>query len=58
MSIEVYSKPVTIRAHNRLELTAEIFTDWAKNNDIELRFIQLGKPSQNALVEWFNKKTL
>ena len=37
------------------ELTAESFTEWAKGQGIELRFIQPGKPNQNAFIERFNK---
>jgi putative transposase len=53
--IEFYDKPEAIRLDNGAELTSEAFTDWAKEHDIELRFIQPGKPNQNAFIERFNK---
>ena len=37
------------------ELTSQTFTDWCKEQDIELRFIQPGKPDQNAYIERFNR---
>ena len=37
------------------ELTSQTFTDWCKAQDIELRFIQPGKPDQNAYIERFNR---
>ena len=36
------------------ELTSQAFTDWCKQQDIELRFIQPGKPVENAHIESFN----
>jgi putative transposase len=30
------------------ELTSHAFVDWAKDRDIALRFIEPGKPNQNA----------
>ena len=53
--IEVYGKPKYVRLDNGPELTAEAFTDWAKKHEITLRFIQPGKPNQNAFIERFNK---
>jgi hypothetical protein len=37
------------------ELTSETFTAWCRSRDIELRFIQPGKPDQNAYIERFNR---
>lgn len=53
--IEVYGKPRAIRLDNGPELTAQAFTDWAKEREIQLLFIQPGKPNQNAFVERFNR---
>lgn len=53
--IECYGKPRAIRLDNGAELTAQIFVDWAEENEIQLRFIQPGKPNQNAFIERFNK---
>jgi putative transposase len=30
--------------------------DWCKEHSIEIRYIQAGKPTQNAFVESFNGK--
>lgn len=39
--IECYGKPKAIRLDNGAELTAQIFVDWAEENEIELRFIRI-----------------
>jgi putative transposase len=47
--------PKIIRCDNGPELTAQKFTDWCKENNIEIRYIQPGKPNQNAFIERFNR---
>ena len=53
--VEVYGTPKAIRLDNGPEMTAEAFTEWAKERGVELRYIQPGKPNQNAYIERFNK---
>src|SRR5262249_55960075 len=53
--IELHGKPAALRLDNGTELTSQAFVDWAKEREIELRFIQPGKPNQNAFIERFNR---
>ena len=53
--IEIYGKPLALRLDNGSELPSGAFTEWCTEQDIELRFIQPGKPDQNAFIERFNK---
>jgi len=53
--IELFGKPDALRLDNGSELTSIAFTEWCARKDIELRFIQPGKPDQNAYIERFNK---
>lgn len=53
--IEWRGKPVSIRCDNGPEYTSSELMQWAKNNDIELNFIQPGKPQQNAYIERYNR---
>ena len=48
-------KPMKIRCDNGPEFTSSAFEHWANNRDIELSFIQKGKPSQNGYIERFNR---
>ena len=53
--IDLHGRPRAIRCDNGPELTSDAFTAWCRSQDIELRFIQLGKPDQNANIERFNR---
>jgi putative transposase len=52
--IEVYGRPAAVRVDNGPELTAQTFVEWCEHQAIELRYIQPGKPDQNAYIERFN----
>jgi len=46
--------PRTIRTDNGPEFTGKALALWASAHAVELRFIEPGKPNQNAYVEAFN----
>ncbi len=52
--IYVRGKPKRIRSDNGTEATSYHFQQWAKAHDIEIEFIQPGKPMQNGFIERFN----
>ena len=37
------------------ELISHVLVEWAKMNQIEICYIQLGKPQQNAYIERYNR---
>ena len=53
--IEIHGKPAAIRCDNGPEFTSARLAQWASDNGVEVRFIQPGKPNQNAYIERFNR---
>jgi len=52
---EIYGLPQAIRLGNGPELRSATLAQWCEDKGIELRYIQPGKPSQNAFIERFNR---
>jgi putative transposase len=53
--IDWRGQPQKIRVDNGPEFIANAMEEWALNRNIELKFIQKGKPHQNGYVERFNR---
>ena len=47
--------PDAIRCDNGPEFLGQAFVDWCKEHKVEIRYIQPGKPNQNAYIERFNR---
>ena len=47
--------PAAIRVDNGPEFLSKAFRLWCKQNKVEIKYIQPGKPVQNAYVERFNR---
>jgi putative transposase len=50
----IYGYPKYLRIDNGTELTSKRMQLWSEEHDVELHFIQPGKPTQNAFIESFN----
>ena len=52
---ETHGPPKAICLYNGRELWPALFMGWRESKGIELKFIQTGKPQQNAFIEGFNR---
>ena len=48
--------PEAVRTDQVPEFTSKALGQWAYKNDVQLKLIQPGKPTQNACIESFNGK--
>jgi putative transposase len=48
--------PKAVRTDQGPEFTGKALDQWAYRNNVEIKLIQAGKPTQNAYVESFNGK--
>lgn len=51
---EQRGKPQTIRCDNGPEFISKTFVDWCNHRNIEISYIQPGRPMQNSYIERFN----
>jgi putative transposase len=53
--VTIYGSPAALRVDNGPEFTAQELVAWCEARAIALRYIQPGKPDQNAFIERFNR---
>jgi putative transposase len=53
--IDCYGPPDAIRLANGREMISDAFTEWGAAMGLSIRYIQPGKPNQNAFIERFNR---
>jgi putative transposase len=51
----VTGTPGAIRCDNGPEFLGQAFVDWCEGHRIDIRYIQPGRPNQNAYIERFNR---
>ena len=54
-AIEIHGKPLAIRVDNGPEFLSRVFVNYCEVEDIEIKYIQPGKPSQNGYIERLNR---
>ena len=47
--------PKKLRVDNGPEFMAKVFVQWCKEHQVQIQYIQPGKPVQNAYIERFNR---
>lgn len=52
----IYGYPKSLRVDNGPEHIASVLEHWADEHEVELLFIEPGKPTQNAFIESFNAR--
>jgi putative transposase len=53
--VELHGRPQALRMDNGPELTALVLQEWCGKQGVDPRYIQPGKPDQNAFIERFNR---
>lgn len=53
--VEMYGAPAAVRCDNGPEFISGTFSNWCEEKKIEVRYIQPGKPDQNAFIERLNR---
>jgi putative transposase len=53
--VALHGAPARFRVDSGPELTAEAFAEWCREREVEIRYIQPGRPDQSAYIERFNR---
>ena len=51
----IWGYPKKLRLDNGSEFISNAMADWAADHNVQLEFIQPGKPTQNSFIERFNR---